>query len=196
MKRFFICLILSVALAGCSGIPLRSLPRLAQLSESLLKANPAEFMVALQVDARLVPPPGAVPRLIVKLTPRDPSAFDPFDKKLPLQLAVVSSATLGLKAPPTGRRWLLYSMPPATQAELRRVQALVRQAQTAPEKKRGGSLSVGVEQDSLAVTDPVLSRTRWDTWLQVRQSEGFFEVWSGTPEQLRRAAQARQHTRP
>lgn len=191
MARFLICLILSVSLAGCSGIPLRSLPRLVQLSESLLQANPAEFMVALQVDSRLVPPPGAVPRLIVKLTPRDPTAFDPIDKKLPLQLAVVSSATLGLKAPPAGRRWLLYSMPPDTQAELRRVQALVRQAQAAPEKKRGGSLSVGVEQDSLAVSDPALSRTRWDTWLQVRQSEGFFEVWSGTPEQLRRAAPQR-----
>ena len=191
MKRFFFCLMLSVALAGCSGIPLRSLPRLVQLSESLLDANPAEFMVALQVDARLVPPPGAVPLLIVKITPRDPTAFEPIDKKLPLQLAVVSSATLGLNAPPAGRRWLLYSMPPATQAEMRRVQALVRQAQAAPEKKRGGSLSVGVEQASLAVSDPALSRTRWDTWLQVRQSEGFFEVWSGTPEQLRRAAQAR-----
>ena len=191
MKRFFFCLMLSVALAGCSGIPLRSLPRLVQLSESLLEANPADFMVALQVDARLVPPPGAVPLLIVKITPRDPTAFEPIDKKLPLQLAVVSSATLGLNAPPAGRRWLLYSMPPATQAEMRRVQALVRQAQAAPEKKRGGSLSVGVEQASLAVSDPALSRTRWDTWLQVRQSEGFFEVWSGTPEQLRKAAPQR-----
>ncbi|MCY1378641.1 hypothetical protein D9M69_662950 [compost metagenome] len=82
-------------------------------------------------------------------------------------------------------------MPPATQAELRRVQVLVRQAQAAPDKQRGGSLGVGVEQDSLAVTDPALSRTRWDTWLQVRQSEGFFEVWSGTPEQLRQAAHKR-----
>jgi hypothetical protein len=192
MKRFIICLILGVSLAGCSGIPLRSLPRLAQLSESLLEAHPAEFMVALQVDARMVPPPDAVPRLIIKLTPRDPDAFEPIDKKLPLQLAVVSSATLRLKAPPAGRRWLLYSMPPATQAELQRVQTLVRQAMAAPEKKRGGSLSVGVEQHSLAVADPALTRTRWDTWLQVRQSEGFFEVWSGTAGQLRKAAQARQ----
>lgn len=191
MKRFFTCLALSAALAGCGGIPLRSLPRLVQLSESLLEANPAEFMVALQVDARLVPPPGAVPLLVVKLTPREPGAFEPMDKKLPLQLAVASSATLGLKAPPAGRRWLLYSMPPATQAELRRVQTVVRQAQAAPDKKRGGSLGVGVEQDSLAVTDPALSRTRWDTWLRVRQSEGFFEVWSGTPEQLRQAAHKR-----
>ncbi|MBA4264035.1 MAG: hypothetical protein C0453_03045 [Comamonadaceae bacterium] len=191
MKRFFTCLILSVVLAGCSGVPLRSLPRLVNLSESLLEANPAEFMVALQVDARLAPPPGAVPRLLVKLTPRDPGAFEPIDKKLPLQLAVVSSASQGLKAPPAGRHWLLYSMPPDTQAELRRVQAHVRQAQTAPAQKRGGSLSVGVEQDSLAVTDPTLSRTRWDTWLQVRQSEGFFEVWSGTAGQLRQAAQKR-----
>jgi len=191
MKRFLTCLALSVALAGCSGIPLRSLPRLAQLSESLLEANPAEFTLALQVDARLVPPPGAVPRLLVKLTPRDPSAFESIDKQLPLQLAVASVATQNLKAPPTGRRWLLYTMPPETQAELRRVQTLVRQVQSAPEEKRGGSLSVEVAQDSLAVADPTLSRTRWDTWLQVRQSEGFFEVWSGTAEQLHKAAQKR-----
>ncbi|MBE0586725.1 MAG: hypothetical protein IH617_01625, partial [Hydrogenophaga sp.] len=49
MKRFFTCLALSAALVGCGGIPLRSLPRLVHLSESLLEAHPAEFMVALQV---------------------------------------------------------------------------------------------------------------------------------------------------
>mgnify|MGYP006190335013 FL=1 len=189
MMRFLTVITLSAALLGCSGIPLQSLPRLVQLSESLMEANPAEFMVALQVDERLSPPPGAVPMLLVKLTPREPGAFEAIDKKLPLQLAVTSSATLGLKAPPAGRQWLLYSMPPATQVELRRVQHLVRQAQATKDQRRGGSLSVGVEQDSLAITDPALSRTRWDTWLRVRHSEGFFEVWSGTPEQLRKAAQ-------
>jgi hypothetical protein len=189
MMRFLTVITLSAALLGCSGIPLQSLPRLVQLSESLMEANPAEFMVALQVDERLSPPPGAVPMLLVKLTPREPGAFEAIDKKLPLQLAVTSSATLNLKAPPAGRQWLLYSMPPATQVELRRVQHLVRQAQAKKDQRRGGSLSVGVEQDSLAVTDPALSRTRWDTWLRVRHSEGFFEVWSGTPEQLRKAAQ-------
>jgi hypothetical protein len=189
MMRFLTVITLSAALLGCSGIPLQSLPRLVQLSESLMEANPAEFMVALQVDERLSPPPGAVPMLLVKLTPREPGAFEAIDKKLPLQLTVTSSARLGLRAPSAGRQWLLYSMPPATQVELRRVQDLVRQAQALKDQRRGGSLSVGVEQDSLAVTDAVLSRTRWDTWLRVRQSEGFFEVWSGTPEQLRKAAQ-------
>ncbi len=190
MKRLFSILLLCAALAACSGVPLRSLPRLMQLPSQLLEANPAEFMVALQVDARLVPPPGAVPLLAIKLTPRDPAAFEAVDKKLPLQVDVASAATLGLEAPPLGRRWLLYSMPASTQAELQRIQATVRQAKANPNYKAGGSLSLGVEQDSLAVavTDATLAQTRWETWLQTRRADGFFEVWSGTPAQLQQAA--------
>ncbi|MFZ2309135.1 MAG: hypothetical protein WAW73_11895 [Rhodoferax sp.] len=190
MKRFFYTLFLCATLAACSGVPLRSMPRLMQLPSQLLEANPGEFMVALQVDARLVPPPGAVPLLAIKLTPRDPAAFEAVDKKLPLQVAVASAATLGLEAPPLGRRWLLYSMPTSTQAELQRIQATVRQAKANPNYKAGGSLSLGVEQDSLAlaVTDTTLAQTHWETWLQTRRADGFFEVWSGTPAQLQRAA--------
>jgi hypothetical protein len=191
MKRFFTCLVLSAALVGCGGIPLRSLPRLVQLSGQLLEADPAQFTVALQVDARVVPPPGAVPLLHIQLKPKVEGAFAPVDRKLPLAMTTATSATLGLDAPGPGRRWLVYSLPPATQAELRKVQAMVKQAQAQPGYQRGGTLALGVEQKDLAVTDPALSRTRWDTWLQVRQSEGFFEVWSGTPEQLRQAAQKR-----
>jgi hypothetical protein len=190
MKRFFYTLFLCATLAACSGVPLRSMPRLMQLPSQLLEANPGEFMVALQVDARLVPPPEAVPLLAIKLTPRDPAAFEAVDKKLPLQVAVASAATLGLEAPPLGRRWLLYSMPTSTQAELQRIQATVRQAKANPYYKAGGSLSLGVEQDSLAlaVTDTTLAQTRWETWLQTRRADSFFEVWSGTPAQLQRAA--------
>lgn len=186
MKRVLFSFALCAALAGCGGVPLRALPRLAQLSSSLLVASPAEFMVALQVDARLTPPPGAVPLLVLKLTPKVAGAFEPIDKKLPMQLAVVSGATLGLDAPAAGRRWLIYSLPPATQAELQRVQTTVRQAQAAPGYQRGGNLAMGVEQDSLVTTDPTLARTRWDTWLQVKRSEGFFEVWSGTLAELQK----------
>lgn len=188
MKRLFIVFLLCTTLAACTGVPLRSLPRLLQLPGQLLDANPADFMVALQVDARFVPPPGAVPMLAIELTPRDPAAFEAVNKKLPLQLAVASAATLGLEAPPLGRRWLIYSLPPATQAELQRIQATVRHAKANPSYKSGGSLGVGVEQDSLAVTAPALADTRWETWLQTKKADGFFEVWSGTPAQLQQLA--------
>ena len=75
MKRFFALAILCVALfalTGCGGVPLRSVPRLLQLQSQLLEANPAEFMVALQVDARLTPPAGVVPLLVINVTPREP----------------------------------------------------------------------------------------------------------------------------
>lgn len=181
----------AAALAGCGGIPLTSLPRLAQLSGQLLEADPAQFMVALQVDARVVPPPGAVPHLLIQLKPKVEGAFPPVDRKLPLALTTSASATAGLEAPGAGRRWLIYSLPPATQAELRQVQTMVRQARTQPGYQGGGSLSLGVEQKDLAVTDPALARTRWSTWMQVKQSDGFFEVWSGTPEEIRKLAEAK-----
>lgn len=181
----------AAALAACGGIPLTSLPRLAQLSGQLLEADPAQFMVALQVDARVVPPPGAVPLLHIQLKPKVEGAFAPVDRQLPLAMTTATSATLGLDAPGPGRRWLVYSLPPATQAELKKVQATVKQAQAQPGYQRGGTLALGVEQKDLAVTDPALARTKWSTWMQVKQSEGFFEVWNGTPEEIRKLAEAK-----
>lgn len=181
----------AAALAACGGIPLSSLPRLAQLSGQLLEADPAHFMVALQVDARVVPPPGAVPLLHIRLLPKVEGAFAPVDRQLPLAMTTAATATLGLDAPGPGRRWLVYSLPPATQAELKKVQAMVKQAQAQPGYQRGGTLALGVEQKDLAVTDPALARTKWSTWMQVKQSEGFFEVWNGTPEEIRRLAEAK-----
>jgi hypothetical protein len=177
-------------LAACTGVPLRSIPKLMQLNQQLMDANPAEFMVALQVDARMVPPIGAVPLLHLKVTPREAGAFEVIDKKLPLQLAVASISTQGLDAPGAGRRWLIYSLPAASQAELKQVQTFIKtaRAQSQSNQSKGGSLSVGVEQDSLIVNNPALSDTRWETWLQTAKEQGFYEVWSGTPAQLQKIA--------
>jgi len=187
MKRLIACLTLLALLGACSGVPLRSLPRLMQMSGALLEASPAEVMVALQVDARMAPPASAVPLLVVKVTPREAGQFAPIDKKLPLQVAVATGSTQGLEAPAPGRRWLVYSMPATTQAELQRIQATMRQAKA---NGFGGSLSLGVEQESLALaaTDPTLAETRWETWLQMKKVDGFFEVWSGTLAQLKKSS--------
>ncbi len=177
----------TLLMIACTGVPLRSVPRLMQLNQQLMDANPVEVMVALQVDARMAPPMGAAPMLHLKVTPREVGAFEVIDKKLPLQLAVASTGTLGLSAPGNGRRWLIYSLPVASQTELKQVQNAIKAARNNPQPK-GGSLSVGIEQDSLIIQDPALSSTRWETWLQAAQHEGFFEVWSGTPAQLLKMA--------
>lgn len=178
--------VVATVLAGCSGVPLRSVPKLMKLSDQLLHAAPSEVMVALQVDKRLTPPADEVPQLVVQLTPKDPKAYAPIDKKLPLQLVVASGATLGLEAPTNTHRWLIYSLTAASQAELARIQALVRQAQAQPHHQKGGTLSLGIDQASMvrAVADPALSHTRWETWLQASRAEGFFKLWTGTPAQL------------
>ncbi len=188
MKRLFHGFALCLVLVACTGVPLRSLPRLMQLPKELLDANPTELMVALQVDARMTPPAGAVPMLSIKLTPREPGRFEAIDKQLPMQVSVASSSTMGLEAPGAGRRWLLYSLPVSTQLELLRIQGIMQRARAESQGQGGGTISVGVAQDSLAATDPALAHTRWETWLQTRQRDGFFEVWSGTPAQLQKSA--------
>jgi hypothetical protein len=82
-------------------------------------------------------------------------------------------------------------MPAATQAELRQIQETIKRAKAAAQGSAAGSLSLGVEQDSMAaaVTDPTLANTRWDTWLQKQKSDGFFEAWSGTTAQLKKASE-------
>jgi hypothetical protein len=173
--------LLAGLLAACAGIPLTSLPQLMRLQGKVLDTPPDEVMLANQVDARLVPRAGAVPRLKIAMTPKEPGSFVPVDENLPMAMSVASTATLGLKAPPAGRRWLIYSLPPESQAALRRIQAQFRQVKS---ENRGGSLAIGISQEGMAANDPAMAETRWETWVQVSRIDGFFELWSGTVAEL------------
>ena len=186
--KLVVCMAAGLLLVACGGIPLRSLPRLMQLPDQLLDARPAEFRVALQVDARFDPPAQVVPYLIIQLTPKVAGAFEPVNKKLPMQRAPAAVASEGLAPASPGRHWLVYRFPVETQLELSRVQTTVRRAQAQPGYQKGGSLSLGIEQTELALDTPALAHTPWQTWLRVREADGYLEVWSGTPAQLLAAA--------
>lgn len=187
MKSRFAVLLLTCALAGCSGIPLRSFPRLIALQSDLLNANPAEFMLAIQVDARMVPPPGAEPMLQLTIRPTEPGGFAAIDEKLPMRFTIESANTLGLKTPATGRKWLIYSLPPEAQTELSRVQTYFKGLRA---RELGGTIGVGIAQDGVAVKDPALANTRWESWLQTSRQGGFFELWSGSVDELVKLAKS------
>lgn len=190
MRRRFLLLLCLCGLVACSGIPLRSLPRLVKLQSELLEANPAEFMVAIQADARMVPPPETSPLLQIAVRPAEAGVFEPIERKLPMRFAVSSAATLGLAPPPSKRRWLIYSLTPESQAELTRIQDFFKRRQSDPSHKKGGTLSLGIAQDGVASKDPALANTRWESWLQVSRQEGFFELWSGSVTDLLQQAKA------
>lgn len=179
-----------LTLAACSGIPLRSLPRLMKLQSELLEANPGEFMVAIEVDARMTPPAGAAPILQIDVRPAEVGAFEPIARKLPMRFTVATANSLGLATPPAHRRWLIYSLPPESQVELARIQAFFRQRSSDTSGKKGGTLSVGIAQEGVATNDPALAATRWESWLQVSHREGFFELWSGSVQELLQQAKA------
>lgn len=188
MTRRLLFVLAALLLAACSGIPLLSLPRLMSLQSQVLDMDPVDFMLAVQVDARLAPPEGAVPYLLLKIAPAREGAFEIIDRRLPLQLTQGAAGVLNLDAAPSGRRWLFYSLPEESRADLQRVQARFRELRAQRSTTGGGSLSVGIEQTGLAVRDPVYANTRWETWLRTSRGDGFFEVWSGSVAGLLKGA--------
>lgn len=177
MKKYLFVLLVFCLLAGCSGIPLASLPNLFRFQNSLLDLDPAEFMLAVQVDSEMVPPPDAVPMLQLAVQPSEAGAFEPVNKELPMHLSVTAANTLGLPTPSQSRRWLIYSLTPESQVEVSQIQNDFKRMQN---RKSGGSLSLGIKQEGIATKDPALADSRWESWLQISAEEGFFELWSGT----------------
>lgn len=192
MKRLLSILCGLIVLSGCSGIPLTSWPRLMSLSSDLMKADPADFALAIQVDKSLAPPADAVPYLHLAIQPAIEGAFDPIVRDLPMQFEIAQSQPPGLAAARGNRHWLMYSFPPSSQEELHRIRASFEQLRGEQESREngGGSVSIGIKQAHLAMTDPALTHTRWETWLKTSAHEGFFEIWSGSIDNLRAEADA------
>lgn len=199
-----VSVLMATVLGACSGVPVTSIPRLLRLNGQLLDAKPAEFMVAIQLDTRMTPPPGGVPVLEVTVEPREPGAFASISKKVPMRLVdaiaganeAVQLRAFGLDDAPKGRRWLVYHFGPESQAELVRIQTAIKQLlkdkQTGSGPgKGGGTSSVGIDQGGIPIRDPAYANTRWESWLQTRQSEGFYELYSSTVGALLKQAGGR-----
>lgn len=184
--------VLSAALAACSGIPLSSIPRLLKLQNELLSMDPAEFMLAIQADARMTPPAGAAPVMHLVIKPAREGAFDVVDRQLPMRLITPATGAAGLASAPPQRRWLLYSFAPEAQADLARVQTTFKRIQAERSSSGGGSVAVGIAQEGVAVDDPAFAHTRWESWLRTSRKDGFFELWSGTVDALLKQAKAAQ----
>ncbi len=170
------------ALSACMGIPISSIPKLYSLQSQLLDSNPADFMLAVQIDAKMSPPTGAAPVLQIKITPEKAGAFAPIDKNIVLRAVANEPSRYRLPEAGRARRWLIYALPPEAQAELAQTQAMFR---TLRAQKQAGDTSkntvyLGIAFEQLAVDNPQFAATRFETWIQASAKDGFFEMWSGT----------------
>lgn len=190
LRRVAMFCLLAV-LAACTGVPIRSLPHLASLQAELMEGDPADLMLAIQLDARMLPDPGAVPFLLLKIKPAEAGAFPEVDRKLAMDSMTTSSSALGLEPPKPGRRWLIYSLTPATQAELLQLRESFKQIRAQAGGKRGGSISIGIEQAKVAASDPAFAATEWSSWLRTSRRSGFFELWTGRVADLLKHADRR-----
>lgn len=165
------------ALAGCAGVPLATMARLATLRpDDLLAADPRQVSVALDVDARVKPAAGRAPVVDLALEPVDPAAFAPLELALPSEPDPTPVRDLGLAAPAPGRHWLVYRLTEPAARDLALAQATMRRAR---EAKHKGRLSLEVRNDWIAEFYPVARGSAASTWLRLARADGYFELWSG-----------------
>jgi hypothetical protein len=175
-RAMFVVFLLASCVAACGGIPILSIPKLIALQGKLIDANPEEFMVAIQADARVAPPAGSSPVLSIDIKPKAESDFPRVQRLLDMQATEWSPRHKGLAPAATGRKWLVYAFTPESAAELRRMQKTFRDLKG---KSQGGSVTLGISQESIAARSPGLANTKWESWLQASRADGFFELWSG-----------------
>jgi len=167
----------AIALAGCAGVPLRTLAQLRTVRpDDLLAAGAREFGVALELDARVKTAAGRVPVVDLALRPVDEAAFQPVILVLACAAEPASPRELGLRAARPGRHWLVYRLAEDSARDLAVAQATIRDAR---DRNLRGTLTVGVRTDWIAEVYPVAVGSEASTWVRMKRSEGFFELWSG-----------------
>jgi len=166
-----------VALAGCAGVPLRTVARLRTVRpDDLLAADAREFGVALELDARVKSASGRAPVVDMALRPIDEGAFRPLVLVLECVVDTAAPRELGLRAARPGRHWLVYRLAEDSARDLAVAQATMRDAR---DRKSRGTLSVGVRNDWIAEVHPIAVGSEASTWVRVKRSEGYSELWSG-----------------
>jgi hypothetical protein len=167
----------AVALAGCAGVPLRTVARLRTIRpHDLLAADAREFGVALELDARVKTASGRAPVVDLALRPVDDGAFRALVLVLDCVVEPAAPRELGLRAARPGGHWLVYRLADDSARDLAIAQATIRDAR---DRKLRGTLSVGVRNDWIAEVHPIAVGSEASTWVRMKRSEGYFELWSG-----------------
>lgn len=164
----------TLALASCSGVPMRTMAKLAMAGpDEILGAEARDLRVAIDVDARVKVGAGRAPALDVALV------ADSGMKRnwtIPLEPDPVAAAAQGLRTLRGDRHWLVWRLTEAGARDFREMQALLRPML---KKDEIGSLLVKVRQDWIGEGWPALKDDRIETWVRTRESDGFYELWSG-----------------
>ncbi|MBK9117332.1 MAG: hypothetical protein IPM22_17350 [Betaproteobacteria bacterium] len=164
-------------LSGCAGVPLTTSARmLAKGNDYVIRADPAQLRIALNVDARIKAAAVAPPVLhLVARTDAAHPAPD-FVRDIPLVAEGADPAQLGLPATGAGRAWMIYGLDAAGARQMAELQQRLAAMRAGKQK---GTLAIGVRIEGVAEAVPQYATTRIETWMRVAAADGFFELWSG-----------------
>ncbi|MFO1314081.1 MAG: hypothetical protein U1F58_00625 [Burkholderiales bacterium] len=176
----FLATVLAIAaafLAGCAGVPLTTSARmLAKGNDYVIRADPAQLRIALNVDERIKAAAVAPPALHLVVRTDSAHPAPDFVRDIPLVPETADTAQLGLPAAGAGRAWMIYALDPAGARQMAELQQRLSAMRAGKQK---GTLAIGVRIDGVAEAVPQYATTRIETWMRVAAADGFFELWSG-----------------
>lgn len=177
--RYLAAALLAAAalLSGCAGVPLTTSARmLAKGNDYVIRADPGELRIALNVDERIRAAATALPmlHLVVRTDAANPAPD--FVRDIPLVAETADPGSLGLPATGAGRAWLAYRLDAAGARQMAELQQKLAAMRAGRQK---GTLAIGVRIDGVAEAVPQYATTRIETWMRVTAADGFFELWSG-----------------
>ena len=164
-------------LAGCAGVPLTTSARmLAKGNDYVIRADPAQLRIALDVDERIKAAAAAPPMLHLVVRTDSAHPAPDFVRDIPLVADRADPVQLGLPAVGAGRAWMVYALDAAGARQMAELQQRLAAMRAGKQK---GTLAIGVRIDGVAETVPQYATTRIATWMRVAAADGFFELWSG-----------------
>ena len=165
----------TLALAGCAGVPVTTVARLATKGpDYLLDAQPLDLRVGLDVDERLKAAATKSPVLVAVLRSGDGPPV--LERNIPLVVDTTPSDLQGLPSAGARRAWLVWRVEPAGASEFAEVQQRLRAMRSAKQK---GSLGLGVKLDGIAEGFPQYTDTEVAIWMRIAPADGYYKMWSG-----------------
>jgi hypothetical protein len=177
------------ALAGCSGVPLWTMARMATINPGdIITGDASQYVLAVNVDAGVNANLTStdVPRIDIESFTNVPGDWAPFSGVLEFERVQEAPASLGLAAPTQGRRWIIYRLSAAGKAKHAAFLQYIDEFRKRPNPKGGGRMQFGLELDFAATILRESKDQNVDLWLRLKTRDGFFRLWSGNAQSLAR----------
>jgi hypothetical protein len=189
-NRSFATLIAAIALplfAGCAGVPLLTMAKMAMLNpQDVIMGDASQYMIAFDVSSTVKAQPEKLPFIAIDMRPNVAGDFPVFERTLAFEEIGVGVAIPSLKPAKAGRKWIVYRLSQSGREGHAEFLRFIEREKNRPIKLGGAQLDVSISLDFLADIIPRTDDNRVEAFLQLKSVDGFTKLWSGNASTINR----------